>query len=267
MNKQKIVNIYFLLRCLILELRKYYIKLIHSNNTSRVLLNSKHKKLLTHINESGWGLIPHNELLDDPNKLNPLILRANQLLQKQDEMQEIANKITTTKKDFKVTITELFNQDEILNITMDSNMTRVVGEYFGTEPYLYHVNTDIWWDRYMNHEAKNSQLFHYDGEDPILLKVFFYLTDVSEIDGPFTFIGNTHKLINKIGLIYHYGIHGISNLDLPPKVLSNVEKFVETSGSVIFADTNGYHKGGYVSSKSAGRILLTLTFTSKWPIR
>ena len=50
-------------------------------------------------------------------------------------------------------------------------MTRVVGEYFGTEPYLYHVN--IWWDRYMNHEAKDSQLFHYDGEDPILLKVFF----------------------------------------------------------------------------------------------
>jgi hypothetical protein len=241
--------------------------LIYSNNTSRVLLNSKHKTLLTHINEFGSGLIPHKQLLDDPSKLAPLILRANELLQKQDEIQEIAKKITTTKKIFKVTITELFNQDEILNLITDSNITEIVGDYFGTEPYLYHENTLIVWDRHMVNDAEDSQLFHFDGEDPILLKVFFYLTDVSEIDGPFTFIRKTHKFINKIGLIYHYGIHGISDSDLPSKVLSNIKKYVGASGDVIFADTNGYHKGSVVSSKSAGRILLTFTFTTKWPIR
>lgn len=293
MNKQKMWQIYFALRYLVLELRKHYIKLFYSDNefsgnywikdgdelilsdkrvqfkknTTRVGLNNDHKKLLKHINEFGSGLIPHKQLLDDPSKLAPLIFRANELLQKQDEIQEIAKKITTTKNDFKIDIIELFNQDEILNIITDSNMIEIVGDYFGTEPYLYHSNTQILWDRYMGDELKASQLFHYDGEDPIMLKIFFYLTDVSEIDGPFTFIGKTHKFINKIGLIYHYGIHGISDSDLPSKVFSNVKKYVGASGDVIFADTGGFHKRGHMSSKSAGRILLSLTFVTKWPIR
>ena len=130
MNKQKMWQIYFALRYLVLELRKHYIKLFYSDNefsgnywikdgdelilsdkrvqfkknTTRVGLNNDHKKLLKHINEFGSGLIPHKQLLDDPSKLAPLIFRANELLQKQDEIQEIAKKITTTKNDFKIDI-------------------------------------------------------------------------------------------------------------------------------------------------------------------
>ena len=263
MNKQKMVQVYFALRHLVYELRKNFIKLVFSKNIIRVSLNNNHKKLLKHINEFGWGLIPHKQLLDNPNKLDPLIFRANELLQKKDEIQEIEKKITTTKKNFKVTITDLFDRDEMLNVITDSNMIEIVGDYLGTEPYLNH--SDIWWDRHTGNEAKDSQTFHYDGEDPIMVKIFFYLTDVSEKDGPFTFIGKTNKFINKIGLIYHHGIHGISDSDLSSKKLSNVKKFVGESGDIIFADTNGFHKGGVISSNSPGRILFTLTFVSKWP--
>lgn len=264
-SKQKLVQIYFALRHFLFQFRKNFIKLFFSNNIIRVSLNNDHKKLLKHINEFGWGLITHNQLLDNPNKLDPLIFRANQLLQKQDEMQEIARKISTSKKNFKVIITDLFDKDEMLKIITDLNMIEIVGDYLGTEPYLYY--SDVWWDRCMGHELTASQTFHFDGDDPVMVKIFFYLTDVSEKDGPFTYIGKTNKFIKKIGLIYHHGIHGISDSDLSSKTLSNVKKLVGKSGDVIFADTNGLHRGGYISNNSLGRILLTFTFVSRWPLK
>ena len=263
-NKQKAVQLYFSLRHVIFELRKIYIKSLYSSESISDSLNNNHKRLLKQINDLGWGRIPHNKLLDNKDKLIPLITRANELIQNQDEMLILARKINSTKKNFKVTITELFNRDQIINIISDSNMLRIIQEYFGTEPYF--CQSDIWWDRNMGDEARDSQTYHYDGEDPIMIKVFFYLTNVNNNDGPFTFIGKSNKFFKKLSLIYHHGIHGVPDSDIPSHLVSNIKKFIGKSGDIIFADVNGYHKGTVVSPKSQGRILLTLTFVSKWPV-
>ena len=141
-------------------------------------------------------------------------------------------------------------------------MIKIVGDYLGTEPYLSHA--DVWWDRHMYEDLRDSQEFHFDGGDPFMVKLFFYLTDVSEKDGPFTYIGKTNKLVNKFGLIYKHGVSGIPDSDISSNTLSNVKKFVGKPGTVIVADTNGLHKGGYISNNSLGRILLTFTFVSRW---
>ena len=120
-------------------------------------------------------------------------------------------------------------------------------------------------DRYLNQNEISSQLFHFDGEDPILLKVFIYLTDVSEKDGPFVYLEKSQNFFNKIQMIFLHGIHGISDLNFSPKLLPKVKKFTGSAGDIIFADTNGYHKGNKLNSESSGRILLNLSFVSKWP--
>ena len=118
-------------------------------------------------------------------------------------------------------------------------MIKIVGDYLGTEPYLN--NADVWWDRYVDEDQIDSRTYHFDGNDPLLLKVFFYLTDVGEKDGPFTYISKTHKFVNKFGLIYKHSISGISDSNISSNTLLNVKKFVGKPGDVIFADTNGLH--------------------------
>ena len=269
-SKQTLVQIYFALRHFLFQFRKNFIRLFVSNNVINVNLDTDHKKLLKHISKYGWGLIPHKYLLEDSDKLEPLISRADELLHHQEEMKELAGKMTTPKKsgdykkNFKVIITDLFDKEEILNILTDTNMIKIVGDYLGTEPYLSHA--DVWWDRYIDGGLKDSQTYHFDGGDPFMVKLFFYLTDVSEVDGPFTYIGKTNKLVNKFGLIYKHGVSGISDSDISSNTLLNVKKFVGKPSNVIFADTNGLHRGGaYMSNNSLGRILLTFTFVSRWP--
>ena len=186
-----------------------------------------------------------------------------------EEIKEVAGKLTIPKKsgdfkkNFKIIITDLFDKEEILNILTDTNIIKIVGDYLGTEPYLN--NADVWWDRYVDEDQIDSRTYHFDGNDPLLLKVFFYLTDVSEKDGPFTYISKTHKFVNKFGLIYKHSMSGISDSNISSNTLSNVKKFTGKAGDVIFADTNGLHKGSPISNNSLGRILLTFTFVSRWP--
>ena len=174
----------------------------------------------------------------------------------------IPKKAGDSKKNFKVVITDLFDREVILDILTDTYMLKVVADYLGTEPYLDHV--DIWWDRYKYQGEEDSQLYHFDGGDPLMVKVFFYLTDVNEKDGPFIYATQTNKFLNKFILIYKHGVSGILDLDLSSKTLLNVKKFKGKPGDVIFADTNGLHKGGYIRNNSLGRILLTFTFVSNW---
>ena len=267
-SKQKLVNIYFALRHFLYQFRKPFIRLFVSNNIVNINLNTDHKKLLKHIRKHGWGLIPHKLLLKSPDKLESLISRADELLHRQEEMNELSGELIIpkksgdSKKNFKVVLNDLFDNEEILNILTDTNIIKIVGDYLGTEPYLN--NADVWWDRYVDEDQIDSRTYHFDGNDPLLLKVFFYLTDVSEKDGPFTYISKTHKFVNKFGLIYKHSISGISDSNISSNTLSNVKKFTGKPGDVIFADTNGLHKGGYISNNSLGRILLTFTFVSRW---
>ena len=269
-SKQKLVQIYFALRSILYQFRKGFIRLFVSNkNIANVNLNTDHKKLLKHIRKYGWGLIPHKQLLNSPDNLEPLVSRAYELLHEKEEMNELAGELIIpkksgdSKKNFKVVINDLFDNEEILNILTDTNIVKIAGDYLGTEPYLN--NADVWWDRYVNEDSEDSQLYHFDGGDPLQVKVFFYLADVSEKDGPFTFISKTHKFVKQFGLIYKHSMSHIPDSDISSNTLSNAQVFTGGPGDVLFADTNGLHKGGPISKDSLGRILLTFTFVSRWP--
>jgi hypothetical protein len=126
---------------------------------------------------------------------------------------------------------------------------------------------NVWRNFKSNAPAMRSQLWHRDREDKGIIKVFLYLDDVDEGAGPFTYAPGTH-------------LHGSIKTE-PPSFLEGAarknprstddqmatvvppEKWVKalgTKGTVIFADTAGYHKGGLARERD--RILFNLMYVS-----
>ena len=112
-------------------------------------------------------------------------------------------------------------------------------------------------------KPERSQLWHRDPEDKKMCKVFLYLSDVDETAGPFTYIMESH-----------YG--GRWRRKFPPRFprgyyppIGMVEKTIPgqyfkictaRTGTIIFCDTSGLHRGGYATQKT--RTMFTAAFSS-----
>jgi hypothetical protein len=114
--------------------------------------------------------------------------------------------------------------------------------------------------------AASSQLWHHDPEDLKLVKVFIYLEDVGEENGPFTYVPKTHPFgrkvleADKLEKKERLGNDQISGL-FPP------EDWRVCTGpalTMVLADTLGYHRGGKPSAGT--RTLITFTYTSGTPL-
>lgn len=126
---------------------------------------------------------------------------------------------------------------------------------------------NVWHNFASKKDPRNSQLWHRDPEDRYILKMFVYLTDVSEGSGP---------------LIYARGTHVQGSIKSLPESFKDPETTARRSndaqmsavvpkdrwitavgpkGTVVFADTRGYHKGGLV--REGDRVLYNCMFTSQ----
>lgn len=132
--------------------------------------------------------------------------------------------------------------------------------------------SDIWIDYpSRSHVPLESQIFHVDGDDRRVIKIFIYLTDVKQPeDGSFVYVPGSHNEI-VIGMFflwldYFYLKNGgcMQNGRLSDGV---VRRFFGNegisicgrAGTVIYADTTGIHKG-YVPSSI--RSIAVATFTA-----
>jgi hypothetical protein len=114
-------------------------------------------------------------------------------------------------------------------------------------------------------EAIESQLWHRDPEDLRLIKTFIYLDDVDARRGPFSYIPKTHP----------FGARASANpLHVHRKRITDEEMRATVpdqywltctgpAGTMILADTVGFHRGG--KPEVGNRILITLTYTSGTP--
>jgi len=101
----------------------------------------------------------------------------------------------------------------------------------------------------------NAQYFHSDLDFRKFFKVFIYFNRVDKNSGPHVFVKYTHKkkkfkhiLAERLDdneIIKSYG-------------KQNIITFVKKSGSIIFEDTYGLHKGDYPKTKN--RIMLVLIY-------
>lgn len=159
--------------------------------------------------------------------------------------------------------------ETLQNISLDPAILAIAQESLGATPI--HVQTNSWWTfppplsavkerRKTRFENKNAQRFHQDQEFVTFLKVFIYLSDVSEKNGPHIYVeGSANDYEEK----------------LPTKVSSDrrtdeeiirafgkerVRSITGLKGQIAFVNTRGFHRGSSVIE--GYRALLQLEYAS-----
>jgi hypothetical protein len=151
----------------------------------------------------------------------------------------------------------------LASVALQPQLRGIADTYFGLRTRVADVN--IWRTLASSQPPQSSQLWHRDvPDDHFVLKSFVYLEDVADGGGPFTYLLRTHR-------------KGDQNLELPsqhdgqwfratedaPRAIGvddRVRTFTGSAGTMIFADTLGYHRGGW--ARTSPRLLLQTLYAS-----
>ncbi len=164
------------------------------------------------------------------------------------------------RKDYLISLlpAEFDLESPFVRLAIHPAILLVANQYLGLRSSLRAIN--VWVNRPNSELPKESQLWHRDGDDRMILKVFVYLVDVDMGNGPFWFIPGTHQ---------QRCVSSDSSAE-PPRIEDQVMRawigesrwkaFTGSTGTIIFADTTGLHKGGKCDERA--RVLLTFEYVS-----
>jgi len=154
-----------------------------------------------------------------------------------------------------------------LNFFLNDKLLNIVNSYFGLCTRLNYI--DAWYNLPVdpNDLIATTELWHRDHEDKRIIKVFVYLSDVAEDMGPFSYMSGTHsKGQGKFTWLPPpsppKGVY-LSGSDLERVQKSDehsIKAYPGKPGTVIIADTSGFHKGGRAIDDP--RHILVAFFTS-----
>lgn len=180
----------------------------------------------------------------------------------------IANQAAGNGKDYLIRLIpweqEHSPESPVLRVALDKPLLEIVSAYLGMWPRLHAVGA--WLNFPTENEAKEAQLWHRDPEDLKTVKVFFYLSDVTEENGPFCYIAETHPFASGAGRVPPHK-HKKRILDEEMVSAFAPDSWLTCTGpanTMIIADTVGFHRGG--KPRKGTRILLTFTYTSGTPL-
>ena len=204
--------------------------------------------LLAELRERGIAVRPFDEVFRDRMRLDELQAIA--------ERRE-AQRRPTEEKGFieRLMPTHVEATGPFVALALEPQVVALASAYLGMYSYLRAL--EMWRNLPTDEPPKLSQLWHRDWDDVVNLKLFVYLSEVSEESGPFTFAPGTQP-------------GGPRQLDVKDRLSDDemAERIPRTEwvvctgppGTVVLADTCGYHKGG--KPTKGDRLLWTAQFTS-----
>jgi hypothetical protein len=123
---------------------------------------------------------------------------------------------------------------------------------------------DLWLTEPTPGPAIQTQLWHRDADDVVNVKMFVYFTDVTRGAGPLCYAPGTHPLGDRRRLPEHDEQGRSTDEQLAAIVPEHDWVYCEGKpGTVVFADTCGYHK--QVKPESDERMLLVSHYVSGTP--
>jgi len=131
---------------------------------------------------------------------------------------------------------DLIDFPEIVKIVNDSKILNAVSKYLGVKPTVSNIN--CWWSFGNRESAKEAQFYHRDLDDYKFLKLFFYLTDVNEDNGPHIYVKGSHRS-NKLIDLRRFTDDEVSKSFTGDKITTLLKK----RGACFLEDTYGIHKG------------------------
>tara|TARA_B100000700_G_C14793338_1_gene736982 strand:- start:55 stop:873 length:819 start_codon:yes stop_codon:yes gene_type:complete len=139
----------------------------------------------------------------------------------------------------------------ILKAANNPNLLNILKSYFGCSFRLDWVWA--WWS-FPSKELAGPQLFHRDYESMNFLKVFVYLSDVDEFNGPHEYIIGSHK-IDKLYKRERFSDQLIHENFEKDKILT----IKGQKGKTFIANTFGIHRG--LQPKNEKRLVLVYLFS------
>ena len=161
---------------------------------------------------------------------------------------------------YKYCIEDLLNFDLFQKLITDPEIIKYSNLSLNAQPILTGVHC---WKSFPNikPDSFSAQLWHFDMDSPKWVKLFFYLEDCNEDNGPHCFIKGSHK---NNGISYQLRKKGYLRLT-DTEVESNYKKneiieFKCRGGDLLIENTRGLHKGKQL--KSGSRFIFQLEFAS-----
>jgi hypothetical protein len=147
-------------------------------------------------------------------------------------------------------------------IALHPRALAVANAYLGLRSTLRAL--DVWLTRPTPGPAIQTQLWHRDGDDVVNVKLFVYFTDVTPEAGPLTYGRGTHPFGSRRELPERDEQARSTDEQLEQVVPESEWLLCEgRRGTVVFADTCGYHKQR--KPESAERMLLMAHYVSGRP--
>ncbi len=152
---------------------------------------------------------------------------------------------------------------EIAALVYDPSLLAIAQAFLGAPPI--HTQVNCWWSVAYSGETEHlkaaAQKFHQDRDYIKFLKLFFYLTDVGEDNGPHEFIAGSNV---------DYADHSRNKLRSSKRLdderlqwgypRARFRRFTGPRGSLIVEDTSGFHKGMPV--RAGHRLMLQIEYVN-----
>jgi len=234
---------------------KYPVKI--SSDFFDKISNLEYEKINSELNDQGYVKLKY--LLK--KKIVDKLLSASQSLNAIVDGKETKFNVNNIQSNiYRFKYNDLINNEIIQELIMDPVLINLARNYFNQEPIFDFAA--MWWST--DYEIKKedaAQEYHFDFDRPKWLKIFFYLTDVNENNGPHCYISSSHKQDSKPLEILKKGYVRIKDDEL--KQYYSQDQFKEIKGppgTILLGDTLCWHKGKPITK--GNRLILQLEFTT-----
>lgn len=155
----------------------------------------------------------------------------------------------------------ILNNFLIKQLASDPSLTSIVSEYLKTRSFS--IRTSGWLSvgrcgLSQQQLSSNAQMFHIDLDAFRFLKVFVYLSDVTEFSGPHVYVSGSSRPFSNVEMIHKvlqpsFRIDDISIANMYGS--QSICRHLGPAGTVIIEDTSGFHKGTKLALDSHRDIL------------
>jgi hypothetical protein len=165
----------------------------------------------------------------------------------------------------------LVKHQNLQDISLDPGILAIAQESLKATPI--HVQTNCWWTfppiqkkhnnakKYGKRaESKNAQRFHQDQEFITFLKVFIYLSEVGENNGPHVYVENSAgDSGGRLNMVLSSDRHDDKDIE-NAFGKERIKSITGPKGQIAFVNTRGFHKGAPVLE--GHRLILQLEYAS-----
>ena len=166
-------------------------------------------------------------------------------------------KNTNNDNKYIISIEEVVKHPFILDFALSEDLIKIASNYLKTVPILYAVQL---WQGKPNEIKAGSPCFHLDGLDTSCLRVYMYLNDVSDDNGPFSILPKPDSKIVLNKTKYSGGV--IADKEVYSLIDCNLLNVIKgPKGTMLAGDTTQcFHYGSRIKKKE--RLVIIFTYAS-----